>query len=438
MRRRTLAGVLGAVVLLSLVGTLSPWGMIRHRGVEPALLDPPPVEGAASSAPLLCLHKGTVQRGSSLFDELVASGVQPGETERLVSALSGVLDMRRLKPGQSYEVLTDEDGLIASFTYVKSVREKIKASQSGGRFSCEVIETPLEERLLKIEGTIHSSLWESMMGQGVSPELAVKLADVFAWEIDFLTEPRDGDTYVLLAQEFCLDDEVIEYGDIMAARYNGRSKSWTAVGLVDGNGDRQYFSPDGRSVKRAFLKSPLNYRRISSYYTNRRFHPILKKYRPHHGVDYAAAKGTPVVSIGDGVVVSAGRNGGFGNYVEIRHNSVYSTCYGHLWKYGRGIRRGARVSQNQVIGYVGATGLATGPHLDFRVKKNGGYVNPLRLESPRSDPVAKADMPRFNLEVQWASWALDYLPAGYAGDAYDLRTALLATESSESDPPGLE
>jgi murein DD-endopeptidase MepM/ murein hydrolase activator NlpD len=437
MRRLTPAGVLVALVALSLVGTFIVRGTLGRGREEPVTLEPA-AQADTASTPLLCLHRGTVETGVSLFDELVAGGVSPGETERLMSALSGVLNMRRLKPGESYEVLTAEDGSIASFTYVKSVRERITASQSDGRFDCEVIETPLEERLLRIEGTIRSSLWESMVGQGVSPELAVKLADVFAWEIDFLTEPRDGDAYALLAQEFCLGDEVVEYGDIMAARYDGRSKSWTAIGFVGDDGARQYFSPDGRSVKRAFLKSPLNYRRISSYYTNRRFHPILKKYRPHRGVDYAAARGTPVVALGDGVVVKAGWNGGFGNYVEIRHNSVYSTCYGHLSKYGRGVRKGARVSQNQVIGYVGATGLATGPHLDFRVKKSGSYVNPLRLESPRSEPVAKADMARFNLEVQWASWALDYLPAGYTADAYELRTALLANSGSEERPSGLE
>jgi murein DD-endopeptidase MepM/ murein hydrolase activator NlpD len=437
MRRGRLTAALALIVALTLVGSLALHRALRRGDGGSAALEAAAQEETAS-VPLLCLHRGTVERGVSLFDELVASGVSAGETERLMSALSGVLDMRRLKTGESYEVLTEEDGSIASFTYVKSVRERISASQSDGRFDCKVIETPLEERFVRIEGTIHSSLWESMVGQGVSPEIAVKLADVFAWEIDFLTEPRDGDTYVLLAQEFCLGDEVIDYGDIMAARYDGRSRSWTAIGFVGDDGSRQYFSPDGRSVKRAFLKSPLNYRRISSYYTNRRFHPILKKYRPHRGVDYAAAKGTPVVALGDGVVVRAGRNGGFGNYVEIRHNSVYSTCYGHLSKYGRGIRKGVRVAQNQVIGYVGATGLATGPHLDFRVKKNGSYVNPLKLESPRSEPVAKADMARFNLEVQWASWALDYLPAGYAADAHELRTSLLASSSPEAEPPGLQ
>jgi murein DD-endopeptidase MepM/ murein hydrolase activator NlpD len=152
------------------------------------------------------------------------------------------------------------------------------------------------------------------------------------------------------------------------------------------------------------------------------------------GVDYAAAKGTPVVAIGDGVVTKAGWNGGFGHYVEIRHNSVYSTCHGHLSKYGRGIRKGVRVRQNQIIGYVGSTGLSTGPHLDFRVKKNGSYINPLKLKSPRAEPVPSSEMARFNLEAAWASWALDYLPSDFAGDAFDLRTVMLASSDEAGTP----
>lgn len=433
MRRRIGIRAFGVVVVLAGLGLLFVkmalrWGEQMPEERESVVLE-------QFDDPLFCLHEGTLDRGESLFDELIAGGVSPRETDRLVSALSQVLDMRRLKPGEKYEVMTDEYGHIASFMYTKGVREKITAVQDSGGLRCGVVTVPLDERLRRLEGTIQSSLWESMVGQGASPELVVKLADVFAWEIDFLTDPRKGDTYELVAQEFCLGDSVIEHGDIVAARYNGSHRTWTAIGFVGGDGERQYYSPDGKSVKRAFLKSPLNFRRISSYFSHRRFHPILKRYRPHLGVDYAAGKGTPVVAIGDGVVVKAGWNGGFGNYVEIRHNSVYSTCHGHLSKYGRGIRKGARVRQNQVIGYVGATGLATGPHLDFRVKKNDSYVNPLKLDSPRAEPVPSSEMARFNLEAQWAIWALDYLPADYAGDVFESRTALLATSGQE---PALE
>lgn len=425
MRRRIRIRGIAALVLTALICVFLARLILRSEGPQPAEVEPAGAVDVADQS-LLCLHRGSLDRGESLFDELVASGVSPRETDRLVRALAEVLDLRRLRPGENYEVLTDEMGHIASFTYVRGVRERINAAVADGELQCEVISVPLEERLRTIEGTVESSLWESMVGQGASPELVIKLADVFAWEIDFLTDPRDGDEYELVAQEFCLGDSVVEYGDIVAARYRGRSRSWTAVGFVGDDGRREYYAPDGKSVKRAFLKSPLNFRRISSYFTHRRFHPILKRYRPHLGLDYAASRGTPVVSIGGGVVVKAGWNGGFGNYVEVRHNSVYSTCYGHLSKYGRGVRKGVRVRQNQVVGYVGSTGLSTGPHLDFRVKKHGSYVNPLKLESPRAEPVPKSEMARFEIEAQWAIWALDYLPAGYAGDAYALRTAMIA------------
>jgi len=430
MLRRIGVRGFGVLAVLALICTLIV--KVATRTGEPETSGEGTVAAAYFEEPLLCLHEGTLDRGESLFDELIAGGVSPRETDRLVSALSRVLDMKRLRPGENYEVLTDEYGHIASFTYMRGVRERINAVQQDGELRCEVVSTPLDERMRRIEGTVRSSLWESMVGQGASPELVVKLADVFAWEIDFLTDPRNGDSYELVAQEFCLGDSVIEYGDIVAARYHGSHKTWTAIGFVGDDGSRQYYAPDGKSVKRAFLKSPLNYRRISSHFTHRRFHPILKRYRPHLGVDYAAARGTPVVSIGDGVVVKSGWNGGFGHYVEIRHNSVYSTCHGHLSKYGRGIRKGVRVRQNQVVGYVGSTGLSTGPHLDFRVKKNGSYINPLKLESPRAEPVPKSEMARFRLESQWAIWALDYLPADYAADVFDLRTVMLARSSGQS------
>ena len=433
MRARSVLHLTLAVAVCGLVACgLMSWAPWRDRPEELVSDEVDLPEAALLEEPILCVHKGTVDRGESLFDELVGNGVPARETERLVRALSEVINMKRLKPGETYQVFTSEDGRIASFEYAKGVRDRIKARDEGGELTCWVEEVPLNERLLRIEGSIETSLWESMVGQGASPELVLKLADIFAWEIDFLTEPRSGDTFDLIAQEFCLGDSAVLCGDILAARYCGRSKSWVAVGFVGSDGVRRYYSPDGQSLRRSFLKSPLNYRRISSYYSHRRFHPILKKYRPHLGVDYAAASGTPVVSIGDGVVTYAGRNGGFGRYVEIKHNSVYSTCYGHLSGYGSGIRKGVRVRQNEVIGYVGSSGLSTGPHLDFRVKKHGAYVNPLKLKSPRAEPVASSDMAQFRLESQWAGWALDYVPAGCVEDAEVLRGALLAQAPGRS------
>jgi len=415
-------------VLLGLTAAAISLVLLKSNGLRRASGESRPAEADSSAVAteILCLHSGTIDKGESLFEELVASGVSPAETDRVVKALGSVIDLKRLRPGEKFSALTDESGRVRSFSYVRGFRERVELRREEGGLRCRLVSLPLEQRIVCLRGEIRSSLWESMVGKGISPEMAVKLADVFAWEIDFLTEPRDGDTFELIAEEYCDGDSVVEYGEILAARYRGKHKTSTAVRYVTADGRSGYYTPEGKSVKRAFLKSPLNYRRISSYYTRRRFHPILKRFRPHLGVDYAAARGTPVVAIGDGVVVRAGWNGGFGKYVEIRHNSVYSSCYGHLSRFGRGIRKGARVHQNQVIGYVGATGLATGPHLDFRIKKYGRYVNPLRLKSPRAEPVPPREMDRFRLVAEWALWALDYLPSGYSADSAELRGLMLA------------
>jgi murein DD-endopeptidase MepM/ murein hydrolase activator NlpD len=225
----------------------------------------------------------------------------------------------------------------------------------------------------------------------------MRYADLLAWEVDFFTEPRNGDRVSIVVEEKHLDGELLGFGRILAAEYRGDRTGIRAVRYVDEAGNLDWYDDDGRSVRRAFLKSPLSFRRISSYFTARRRHPILKRVMPHWGVDYVAPQGTPVSALGAGVVTSAGRRGGFGNYVEVRHNSTYTTCYGHLWKFARGIRRGARVQQGDVIGYVGSTGLSTGPHLDFRVKKNGSYVNPLRIDSPPGRTVPATEKPRFEV-----------------------------------------
>jgi murein DD-endopeptidase MepM/ murein hydrolase activator NlpD len=214
--------------------------------------------------------------------------------------------------------------------------------------------------------------------------------------VDFPTEPRRGDTFRIVVREEYLDGKRLGFGKILAAEYDGARASAKALRYVDGDAQLDWYDDDGHSVRRAFLKSPLNYRRITSTFTAHRFHPILKAVRPHWGVDYAAPVGTPVSALGKGVVVFAGRHGGYGNYIEVRHGSTYTTCYGHLSRFAHGLRRGTHVEQGDVIGYVGATGLATGPHLDFRVKRDGHFVDPLRLDSPPGRALSGEARARFD------------------------------------------
>jgi len=315
----------------------------------------------------------------------------------VLAALGGRLNLRTCGTGDSYVASIDETGAVVSLLYRKGFKQlfRVRSDSTGYVVSQEVAQPAGVTR--RVEGRLASSLWNAFVGMDEDPRLALKLADVFAWEIDFLTDPRVGDDFTIIFEELIYPSGEVELGDILCARYVNGSVEHRVFRFPDEDGNAQYYDYNGESAKRAFLKSPLNYRRISSFFSNSRFHPILKTYRPHHGVDYAAPSGTPIVSIGDGRVVMAGWNSGFGRYVEIRHNGVYTSCYGHLSGYGHGISRGARVTQGQVIGYVGSSGLSTGPHLDFRVKQYGGYVNPLAIDCPRAEPVSADRRPAFEL-----------------------------------------
>jgi len=265
----------------------------------------------------------------------------------------------------------------------------------GGDPEAETVSLEPELGVRCLRGELSGSLYESLLDAGADANLVMRFADLLAWQVDFLTEPRDGDRFRILVQTKHVDGDDLGFGNILAAEYLGDRVTARAVRYRDVAGQLDWYDDEGQSVRRAFLKSPLTYRRISSGFTANRRHPILKTVRPHWGVDYAAPQGTPVSALGSGVVEFAGRKGGYGNYVEVRHSSTYTTCYGHLWKFASGIRRGARIEQGDVIGYVGSTGLSTGPHLDFRVRKNGSYVNPLTLDAPPGRAIGEADRERY-------------------------------------------
>lgn len=338
---------------------------------------------------------GTISKGSSLYAWMLDCGLPAKQVAEILRALCSRLDHRSCKPGERCVALVDSNGYVQRFVYHRQngVIYTVESDSSG--YVVTVSEIPTISLTRRVEGEIMTSLWDAIVGKGESPEIALNLADIFAWEIDFLTDPRPGDKFAIVFEEIWRDDKRVGIGQILAAMYINDGKEHIAIGFPDQDGKMRYYDENGNSVERTFLKSPLSYRRISSYFSGRRFHPILKVYRPHYGVDYAAPKGTPVVSIGDGRVVFAGWNGGFGKYVEIRHNVVYTSCYGHLSKIEKGINRGAHVRQGQVIGYVGSTGLATGPHLDFRIRRFGSYVNPLTIDYPRAEPVPQERMEEF-------------------------------------------
>jgi murein DD-endopeptidase MepM/ murein hydrolase activator NlpD len=248
-------------------------------------------------------------------------------------------------------------------------------------------------------GTIKDSLFLAADAAGLPASLTMSLADIFAWDIDFHVDIRTDDSFAVLYVERYLKGRSSQPGRILAAGIENKGKSYWAFSFGQ-DGKEAYYDQDGRALRKAFLKSPLKYSRISSTFSHRRFHPILKTYRPHLGVDYAAPAGTPIRSIGDGKIAFAGWKSGYGRYIKIKHNNTYASTYGHLKSFAKGIQRGKHVRQGDVIGYVGATGLATGPHLDFRLLKNEQFINPLKVNFPSADPVAKEEMTEFKKQVE--------------------------------------
>jgi murein DD-endopeptidase MepM/ murein hydrolase activator NlpD len=345
------------------------------------------------------ISSGTISAGDSLYDILINEGLSSTEILGLDEALKKVFDPKKFKAGDTYEILKSVTGTFECLRYYPNPFKYYVVESTGhGQFAVYYKEKPLEKTVVGEKMEINSSLWETVVASGESPEVAMKIADIFSWQVDFFTELRKGDIFRIIWEKYQVEGskEAID-GRILAAQYEGKEgANLTAIFFEDKNGNQDYYSPQGQSLRRQFLRAPLNYRRISSYFSYNRFHPILGYYRPHMGIDYAAPIGTPVVSIGDGTVAFKGYKGGNGNLVIIRHNSIYTTTYGHLSKFASGVKEGGRVSQGQVIGYVGKTGLATGPHLDFRVKKYGQFVNFLNLKLPAAGKLETGYMGEFH------------------------------------------
>lgn len=334
---------------------------------------------------------GYVGNGETLggiLNRLGATGQQVGQVGMLPRE---EFDVRQIRAGKQYLALYDTANVLQYWVYLPDARTA-KVLHLTDSLHVEHIQKPIRIVPRKAEVVIESSLWNAMAGNGFPVELALELSEIYAWTIDFFGL-QQGDSIRVFYDEQYVDSTRWGIGRIYAADFY-HAKRWQEAFWFDisdyQDADtpcRGYFDADGNSLRKAFLKAPLNYKRISSKFTYARKHPVYKIVRPHTGVDYAAPAGTPVVAIGDGVVIEKGYKGGGGNTVKIRHNSTYTTAYLHLSKYGEGIAVGKHVNQGQVIGYVGSTGASTGPHLDFRVWKGGTPIDPLKMVSPPVEPV---------------------------------------------------
>ncbi len=350
----------------------------------------------------------TVIRSGDSAGALLLTWLDNNETDQAVKAASAVFPLNRLMVGHLFSVECDADGeSMNRLTYDIDEESRLVVERGEDGFSARVDVFEFDTKLVKVSGTISSSLFEAMADAGESANLAVRLAEVFSHQINFVNEVQEGDTFEMVVEKKYLGDDFRRYGDIVAARFVNAGKTFEAFRFLDEKGGAHYFAADGSSLETEFLKAPLNFTRVSSGYTMHRKHPIFGKVRPHQGVDYAAPRGTPVKALGAGKVTFKGWKGGYGNTLIIRHSGGIETQYAHLSRFASSLKVGQRVEQGEVVAFVGATGTATGPHLDFRVMKNGKFVNPSTLSGARSAPVDKKDRERFKSSVAEARLLLD-------------------------------
>lgn len=326
-------------------------------------------------------------------------------------ALSSEIDSRRLRPGTLFDGLRSPGGSLQELRVVLDRRSELFFEATDDGISSSRIEREVVSEVVRLEGVVETSLFQAVSDSGGRPALAVEIAEIFRWDVDFIRDLRRGDHFVVVVDEQRIEGEFYRYGTIFAARFTNKDKAMNAVVYPDRDGRLGYYDLDGVPLRKMFLRSPLKFSRVTSRFSNSRFHPVLKRSMPHYGVDYGAPVGTPVHATADGVVTLAGRNGGGGNTVRLRHPNGYETNYLHLSSYGRSVRKGVRVSQGQVIGYVGSTGLSTGPHLDYRVRHNGRWINPLTISSPPVKPLEADRLQRF---LGHALAVLDLIEGGEA------------------------
>ena len=357
-----------------------------------------PGKSPEPSSPDIRIIKGTVEKGdtaSGLLDAYL-----PLKTVYDISGKSRkVFPLSRLNRGHTYRI-TIEDEKFASFEYEINREEKLVVCRKKNDFSITREPIEYDYDLEVISGTIESSLFSAVQKTGESIEIAIRLSEIFAWDIDFIKDIQPGDRFRVLVKKRFRNGRPAGYEKVLAAFFTNRGTQYKAFYHKNKQGRAGYFDETGDSMQKKFLKAPLSFTRISSKYSNSRLHPILKEYRPHRGVDYAAPEGTPIKAVGAGTVTSLGYNKSMGNYIEIRHPNGFKTGYNHMSGFAKGVQKNKEVEQGQVIGYVGETGYATGPHLDFRMEKHSKPIDPMKYESPPANPISSDEMKRFRAQIR--------------------------------------
>lgn len=342
-----------------------------------------------------------IKSGDTLASIFKSKGISPTTTHKVARLNEQTRRLRYIQPGQKIKLLLDDERKLRQMKYVPDITRTLFIQRNEeGDFRSQIINYQLEAFPAYREGVIQSSLFEAAAEADIPEDVIMDLVAIFGWDIDFSLDIRRGDRFAIVYEELFKDGTKIRNGRILSAEFVNRGRNYSAVYYTDPQGNSDYFTPDGKSMRKAFLRSPVKFSRISSGFSNKRWHPVLSKWRSHKGVDYAAARGTPVRASGDGKVIFAGNKGGYGRLIVLRHGGRYTTAYGHLHRYARGVRSGKTVKQGQIIGYVGSSGLATGPHLHYEFRVNGVHRNPLTVRLPEAKPVHSNYLPHFEEQTQ--------------------------------------
>lgn len=399
------SGALGAAAGLAVV--LAVWLGVRFFSSPPQRIHLEPIEPFDATGLRTASPDGRtpeisriplehiLKRGQTLIDVLAELGFEPAEAYELATRLADHLDVRRLEAGKPYlAYYSTHDARLAALEWPVENEGRVVAEREAGQWHVSFV--PYERRVAvrSIAGRLDGSLIGSVERAGAPERLVYRMAWVLQWDLDFNRDLRTGDRFQVLFEEIYHDGRYAGLGEILALVYENAGRRLEAYRFHDEN---SYYDGEGRPLKKMFLRSPLRFSRITSRFSHRRFHPVLKKYRPHYGVDYGAPVGTPVRVTANGVVTFAGRNGGGGRMVKVRHPNDYLSAYLHLSRFAPGVRSGRRVSQGEVIGYVGSTGLSTGPHLDYRVQHRGRWIDPLSIKSVPAEPIPEAERAEFRV-----------------------------------------
>jgi murein DD-endopeptidase MepM/ murein hydrolase activator NlpD len=344
-------------------------------------------------------HTETVKSGDNLSLLFQRAGLSDTSLFELMQSNTETKQLTRLHPKQQFHFEIDNKKLY-KLTYQKSKLNKVAFTRSDSGFDYQRISLKPDVIVAFRKATIENSLFLAGTNAGMEQSLIMEVANIFGWDIDFALDIRSNDDFSVLYEEHFLNGEKLRNGPILAAEFTNRGRTFKAVRYTDSNGDNNYYTPEGNSMRKAFLRTPVDFARISSHFNLRRKHPILNRIRAHKGTDYAAPTGTPIKAAGDGKVTWAGTKGGYGRTVMIQHGQSYKTLYAHMNKYGRGIKNGVRVKQGQIIGYVGSSGLATGPHLHYEFYLNGAVRNPVRVNLPKAKAIDKVELANFKIQTQ--------------------------------------